>query len=338
MKKYSRREFLPLAGLAVVATSCLSVDGKESPDPTIPLRLKRGDTIGICAPSGAVKDAYEVDQFCDVLQALGFKVKKGKNVYQRFGYFSANDTSRAEEFMELIVDPDVNAVFTVRGGWGCARLLPYLDFNQIQRNPKVIMGFSDFTTLLNAITTKTGLITFHGPSGNSSWNDYSVNYLERLLMNAEKLEFKNSHLDEPVKTLSSGKAQGELYGGNLSVISSVVGSNFLPDWKGKIVFLEEVNEEPYRVDRMLTHLRLNGVFEQISGLVLGSFNKCEAEEPEFSFTLDEVFEQHFGQATFPVYQGAQFGHVRNKFTLPIGTMAEMDADQGSIRLIEAAVR
>jgi muramoyltetrapeptide carboxypeptidase len=340
MKEFTRREFIPLAGLTMLSASCLSATKEPKlfeEVKRLPRKLSKGDVIGICAPAGAVKESSEVDDFITVLTQMGFKVKLGKNVRDRFGYFSADDKSRADEFMELVKDKEVNGVFFVRGGWGCARILEHLDFQAIRENPKVIMGFSDITTLLNAITTKTGMVTFHGPGGNSSWNPYSVSYIKEVLMEGKNITFLNKSYDSEIRTISTGKAIGELYGGNLSVISGLIGSDYLPDWNNKILFLEDVMEEPYRIDRMLTQLKLAGIFDKVSGVALGVFRKCTAEEPEFSFTLEEVFDQHFTNAEMPVLSGLQFGHTKNKFTLPVGTQVELNSDRGSLQMMEPAV-
>lgn len=341
MQKISRRSFVPMLGTALIGASCLSFENDVlnsiDSETLLPNRLKRGDIIGICAPAGPIRNISEVENFSKVLNNLGFQVKLGKNVDGQFGFFSAKDSDRAEEFMELIEDKTVKGIFSIRGGWGCARMIEYLNFDKIKKNPKVIMGFSDMTTLLNVISSKTGLVTYHGPSGNSTWNDYSVDYIKRLLFDAERIVYQNKDTDTEIKTISPGNAFGTLYGGNLSVISSLVGSPYLPDWKDKILFLEDVNEEPYRIDRMLTQLKLSGMFAEVKGIILGGFRKCIAEEPERSFTLEQVFEQHFSNLKIPVYFGAQIGHIRDKYTVPVGLKVHMDADKGTIQLNHPAV-
>jgi muramoyltetrapeptide carboxypeptidase len=333
-----RRTFLPLLGTGLIGLSQLSMgisDRKEmeKSGKILPKRLKKGDTIGIAAPAGGIKSTNEISEFTEVLKNLGFKTIVAPHVSGKFGYFSAPDETRASEFMELIENSEVNAIFFIRGGWGCARLLEHLDFDLIKTHPKIIMGFSDITTLLNAISYKTGLITFHGPGGNSTWNDYSLAYIKSVLMDGSEITYSNvSGIDSTIITLKEGIAEGELYGGNLSVLCGLIGSEYLPDWKGKILFLEDVAEEPYRIDRMLTHLRLAGVLDAVNGVILGNFRNCIAEEPNRSFTLEEVFEQHFSSSGIPVFYGAQFGHVRNKFTLPVGINVKMDAKSGTIEL------
>jgi muramoyltetrapeptide carboxypeptidase len=342
MKYISRRNFLPIAGLIPVSLPLLSLTKSkdfETFEKAFPKILTKGDTIGICAPAGCVSEASEVKDFAQALKSMGFNIKIGKNAGSRYGYFSATDQERAAEFMDLIQDTNVSAIFTVRGGWGCARILDYLDFNAIRNNPKIIMGFSDITTLLNAITSKTGLVTFHGPGGNSSWNKRTLKYFEDVIMKGESVTFSNiGKEDQNVLVHAEGRASGELYGGNLSVITSLIGSGYLPDWNGKILFLEDVKEEPYRIDRMLTQLKLAGVFDKVDGIALGVFRDCIAEEPERAFTLNEVFDQHFKGLNKPVLSGLQFGHVKTKFILPVGVNVELSSSSKCIQMLEGAVK
>lgn len=346
MKKWTRREFLPLVGIGLAAGTLIASSEQNQKEnalnlsvaPKRPKRLLAGDTIGICAPAGALRRTEEISEFTEILVEMGFHVKVGPNVSKKYGYFAGTDKERAADFMQLIEDTSVKAIFCLRGGWGCARLLPLINFESIERNPKIIMGFSDVTTLLNAITAKSNLVTFHGPSGNSSWNAYSKSYIRQTLMNGEAVQYKNTSADSEIVTYTSGLATGILWGGNLSVIASLIGTGFLANNFSGILFLEDVGEEPYSIDRMLTHLKLAGIFDQVNGVVLGNFRKCVAEEPERSFTLEEVFEQHFGNFGKPVYYGAQIGHAVNKFTVPVGVEAEINADLGTISLINAAVQ
>lgn len=305
---------------------------------TRPNKLDKGDCIGICAPAGALRREAEVAEFGTILEELGFRVKVGTNVYKQHGYFAGTDEERASDFMDFIEDPEVRGVFFLRGGWGCARLLPLLDFDSIRRSQKVIMGFSDATSLLNAITEHSRLVTFHGPSGNSSWNAYSRRYLQLALLQTQSFVYENNHEDHEIVTYSGGSANGTLWGGNLSVVTSMIGTPWFPKIQNGILFLEEVGEEPYRIDRMLTQIKQAGVLEKCNGIILGSFRKCFAEEPERAFTLEEVFEQHFGNFGKPVYHGAQIGHTVNKYTVPIGVEATMNADTGTFQLQISAVK
>lgn len=345
MKKWTRREIFPLVGASLVAGTAFSLGTdpeKQAPfrmPPIItrPKSLAPGDYIGICAPAGALRRDAEIPEFTAVLQKMGFRVKVGPNCTKKYGYFAGTDEERASDFMQFIKDPEVKAIFFLRGGWGAARILEHLDFDIIADNPKIIMGFSDATTLLCAITTKSSLVTFHGPSGNSSWNDYSMKYIRQVLVDRSRVHYENTAEDEKIITYSPGTASGLLWGGNLSVIASLIGTRYLPIRTPSILFLEDVGEEPYSIDRMLTQLKLCGVLRMVNGVVLGNFRKCDAEEPERSFTLHEVFQQHFENFGKPVYYGAQIGHTVNKFTIPVGVDATMNADKGTITLTYPAV-
>lgn len=346
VKKCTRRELLPLMGAGIAGTSLLAFAGRnEKSDKPFgrfnifkrPSKLSSGDIVGICAPAGALRRVEEVTEFKQVLEEMGYRVKVGPNCQKTYGYFAGTDEERASDFMAFIEDAEIKAIFFLRGGWGCARLIPYLDFDKISENPKIIMGFSDATTLLNAILVRSQLMTFHGPSGNSSWNSYSRSYVKRVLSEGEHVVFKNTPEDSEIITYSAGLTSGTLWGGNLSVICSLIGTEFLPNFSDGILFLEDVGEEPYSIDRMLTQLKMANILNRSKGVILGNFRKCVAEEPERSFTLEEVFEQHFKNSKIPVFYGAQIGHTVNKFTIPLGVRVQMDANKGEITMIEPAV-
>jgi muramoyltetrapeptide carboxypeptidase len=340
MKKVSRRSFIPSLGALLVLPALTSISKKvdETNLPIYPKGLKKGATIGLCAPAGPSHDLTEIDGFKKFLIEKGFKVKEGKYIRKHLGYFTSTDAQRAEEFMELIEDSSIDAIFFTRGGWGCARLLDLLDYNIIQKNPKIILGFSDISSLLISITHKTGLITFHGPNGNASWEQPSYQWIEKLLFSENSVLFEAKGMQSNIqKTIISGIAEGVLCGGNLSVLCGIIGSKYVPSWENKILFLEEVAEEPYRVDRMLTQLKLNGVFDQLSGVVLGQFKKCIAEEPNWAFTVEEVLDQHFGNLKIPVFSNAPVGHVKDKYILPIGQKVQIDADKFTIRTLSKSV-
>lgn len=339
----SRRQFLQAAGMITAAgflspANALATAFPPQTGRLKPPALKSGDTIAITSPAGAVWDAAQVESFSTILKGFGFKVVLGKTLSEKYGYFAGTDELRAGELHAFFADKTIKGLFCMKGGWGCARLLDKLDFELIKRNPKVLIGFSDITTLLLAITAKTGMVTFHGPVGNSGWNAWTSSVFKSVVMNAEGLPlFSNPSTEEPFVTIHAGKARGELVGGNLTVIASLMGSMYLPDWKGKILFLEEVKEEPYSIDRLLTQLKLCGVLDAISGLVFGKCAKCLAEEPLKAFTFQEVLVQHLKPLNIPAFYGAMIGHIENKLTVPLGVMAEMDAAKGSIQLLETAV-
>lgn len=339
----SRRHFVKntalLSSLALLSQSFTPFNALVTPGPKIKAnRLKPGDTIAISSPAGAVWDDAQVEKFAGILKGFGFNVVFGNTLKQKLGYFSGTDSDRAKELNGFFANKDIKGIFCMKGGWGCARILDKLDYKMIAQNPKVLIGFSDITTLLNAIFAKSGLITFHGPVGNSGWNDFTSESFKNIIMNGNSSVFPvgPAEDDKPI-VINKGAANGTLAGGNLTVLSSLVGSGYLPDWKGKILFLEETKEEPYRIDRMLTQLKLAGVFKQLNGVAVGKFVKCEAEEPHKAFTYMQVLEQHFKPLTIPVFYGLMTGHIENKLTLPVGAEVSMDADTGTIKLNETAV-
>lgn len=323
----------------LIPDTVLATTISNSTKPKIkPPALKTGDTIAITSPAGAVWDQAQVETFSTILKGFGFKIVLGKTLTEKYGYFAGTDELRANELNSFFADPTIKGIFCMKGGWGCARLLDKLNYELIEKNPKVLIGFSDITTLLIAITAKTGLVTFHGPVGNSGWNTWTSQVFKNVTMNTKELPvFTNPTTEDAIVTINSGKASGELVGGNLSVITSLMGSNYLPDWKNKILFLEDVKEEPYRIDRALTQLKLCGVLDSISGFVFGKCSKCLAEEPQKAFTFHEVITQHIKPLGIPAFYGAMIGHIENKLTLPLGINATIDADKGTISLEENSV-
>jgi len=335
----SRRKFIEhigWAGLGLLA--CGSFAGESAKRaPLLPKALKLGDTIGVIAPAGLVYDKTSIPEFERILIEKGFNPVLGDSLQSQYGYFSDTDEARAAELNQMFANPEIDGIITMRGGWGCARLLDKLDYKMIAKNPKVLMGYSDITALLIGIYAKTRLITFHGLMGYSTWDSFSTRYFDDILMEGKLALFKPPTDDTDHITLTGGKAKGRLIGGNLTVLSSIIGSNYLPDWDDKILFLEEIGEEPYRVDRMLTQLKLAGVLDRIKGIIFGKCRKCEAETPERAFTLLQVLQHNFKELKIPAFYGAMIGHIQRKFTFPIGIEVEMDADTGIVRQLEAAV-
>jgi muramoyltetrapeptide carboxypeptidase len=310
-----------------------------------PPRLQAGDTVGLINPAGATFHPVDVTVVEETLAALGLGMKAGEHLLDRYGYLAGEDKARAKDVNNMFADPDVSALLSLRGGWGCNRLLDLLDYEAISRNPKILMGYSDITSLLLAINAKTSLVTFHGPVGISPWNQYSTNFVKKLLFNAEAFSMENprdtgdnlAQVSDRVITITGGKAKGRLLGGNLSVLTSMVGSDYLPNFEGSILFLEEINEDIFRVDRMLTQLKLAGILGRISGFIFGKCKECNPGEGFGSLTLEEVFADHIEPLGIPAWSGTMIGHMDKKFTIPLGIEAEIDADKGIISLQEPAV-
>ena len=344
----NRRELLQVLaygglGLTTVRSDTVLADVRAQA--IVPPRLKSGDVVGLVSPAGITRSKDKLRIIEETLAALDLKLHVDEHAMDRWGYLAGQDEIRAEAINKMYRDPDVDAILTFIGGWGCARLLPYLDYDMIQKHPKIIMGFSDVTALLLAIYAKTGMVTFHGPSGRSGWNTFTVDYVKRLLFDAEAITYKNpedkgdnlTQVEDRIRTITPGKARGRLVGGNLTVFTALIGSDYLPDWKDHILFIEDVGEGIYRIDRMMTQLKLAGVLDQISGFIFGKCTDCDADSGYSSFTLEEVLDDHIKPLGIPAYQGAMIGHISDKFTIPLGVTAELDAARGTIQLLESAV-
>lgn len=346
-----RRNFIKTISTATVAASVLPVTAKDGRNPsskkqTKPSRLKKGDTIALVTPGSYITE-QEKEESINNIRNLGFNVVYSNRLMQKNGYFSSTDEERAVDLNEMFERQDVHAIMCARGGYGCARILPYLDYDLIEDNPKALIGFSDVTALQYAIFKKTGLITFHGPVSISTFSSFSVKNFESVLLNptfeSELLNSTTGNNYNPygITVISEGIAEGELAGGNLSICVSLIGTEYDIDYSGKIIFLEEFLEEPYRVDRMLTQMIQAGKFSNAAGIALGVFKLCEPNKtnPAFqgSFSLLDVLKDRLGNLGIPVIYGLSFGHVADKFTLPFGGKAELNSETKRLKLIEPAV-
>ena len=312
-----------------------------------PPRLRPGDVVGLIEPAGFTDDAFDLDLVKETVAAMGLVPRPAKHLVQRYGYLAGTDADRAADVNAMFADPEVRGVFAVRGGWGCARVLPFLNFGTIRANPKLLIGFSDITALHLAFAARAGFVTIHGPNAASSWPRFSWDAFRALAFDGATPTLANpqGHEDRLVqrigriRTFRGGKASGRLLGGNLTVLSALMGTPWVPDFGGAILFIEDVSEQPYRIDRMMTQLALAGVLGKVAGVVFGQCTDCGPGGTSYGgFTLSEVLQQHLGKLGVPAFQGALFGHVASQFSLPVGCRAEIDADAGTIRLLEAAVR
>jgi muramoyltetrapeptide carboxypeptidase len=312
----------------------------------LPARLVPGDVVGLVDPASATWEPIDIDIVEDTLTALGLVAKRGAHLLDRRGSLAGADRDRAADVMAMFTDPAVKAVLPVRGGWGCARILPHLDFDAIRRNPKVIIGYSDLTALLLAVHARTGLVTFHGPNGASKWNDTSADFFRRVVLQGEAVTFANprekgetlAQTEYRTRTITPGVARGRILGGNLSVLTALLGSPYLPDFRDAILFLEDVHEAPYRIDRMLTQLALAGVLKGARAVVWGTCHECEPDAGFGSATIPDLLDDHVKPLGVPAWRGALIGHIDRQFTLPIGADVEVDATAGTIRMVAPAVR
>lgn len=344
----NRRQFLGTTALAASVVPLLGAGSATAgaPKRLLPAPLKPGDTVGLVSPSSATDESLGLQLTREAMEALGFKVKFGAHAAGRRGYFAGTDAERARDINRMFADDSVNAVICVRGGWGAARLLPLLDYNIIRRNPKVLLGYSDITALHCALRAKTGLVSFHGPIGAGSWNAFNVDQFRRVFFERELMHYQNK-LDKGdelvprrnrIATITLGKARGELVGGNLSVLAALAGSPYLPDFSGKILFLEDVSEAPYRVDRMMSTLKLMGALDKIAGFVFGECTDCKPGDGYGSLTLEQILDDYITPLGIPAYRGAMIGHLREQFILPVGGVVEMDAAAGTLRMVEGVFK
>ena len=341
-----RREALAALGAAGAALAFSPPLTAAVPASRKPPRLRAGDKVALVAPAGFYADQLDFQLVTEAITAMGLVPVPQPHWKDRFGYLAGTDRDRAADLNAAFADRSIRAVMAMRGGWGSQRLLPFLDWATIRANPKLLVGFSDITALHLAIQARAGFPTIHGPTAGSSWSKYSYAAFRDLAFDGKLPLYRNPPGEQDrlvqrqgrTQTLRPGTAGGKLLGGNLTVLASLVGTPWLPDFSGAILFLEDTDEAPYRIDRMLTQIGQAGILRRVAGVVFGQCTNCKPSDGSTSlFTLDEVLAQHLTPLGVPVYTGAMFGHIDNQFSLPVGCRAEIDADAGTIRLLEAPV-
>ncbi len=316
--------------------------------PIIPERLHPGDTIALIAPASAPPDPKMVDESMAALKEMGFKVKLGRNVRKRWGFLAGKDQERAADLMQAFTDRKVHGIICLRGGYGTPRLLPLLDYQAIHNNPKVFIGFSDITALHCAFLKKSNLLSFHGPMAASHFikKDYPQFWRDSILKIVTEPSAAGSicrgYTGKTVSVIRGGKASGELIGGNLSLLGALMGTPYQPSFRKKLLFLEDLDENPYRMDRMLTHLLNAGVLQQVAGVAVGICENCVDPKAktakEYRQTLEDVFKERLLPLKVPVVIGLPFGHVPHNATLPVGGRATLDANKGDLILTSPAVK
>jgi muramoyltetrapeptide carboxypeptidase len=319
-----------------------------------PKRLEPGDTIGIVAPASAPPDPKNIDGAVAFLEQLGFKVKLASNVRKRLGFLAGTDRERAGDLMRMFADRHVNAILCVRGGYGTARLLPLLDYRVIRANSKIFVGYSDVTSLHCALLTKANLISFHGPMLNSDFSRPDMpkftlqSFLRTLggdpassIQHPVSSNIAAGYRHTAVKVLRRGLARGQLVGGNLSVLCTTIGTPWQTPFRGRILFFEDVGEQPYRFDRMLTHLLNCDLLQQVAGIAIGINHDCGDPKAkrtrEYRQTLEDVFRERLLLLKVPVVLGLPFGHGPHNATLPFGANATLDATRGNLVITEPVV-
>jgi len=338
----TRRQLLAVPAVALAASAQTALPVLK------PRVLQPGDTVGLITPSAFVADPDDLAKAERTIRFFGLKPKWGKNVRKKFGYVGGTTQERLDDLHAAFSDPEVKAVIPTRGGYGCGHLLDGIDYDLVRRNPKILLGYSDITALHLAFQRKCGLVTLHGPTPLSGFTEYTIRNLRRALFDPNPIGLVTNPVEEnqlrprhTLRTIRPGRASGRLVGGNLTLIMATMGTPFEVDTRGKIFFIEDVDEQPYSIDRMLTNLRLAGKLQAAAGIVFGECSDCSPREykPSFStgtLTLGEVLDEILGKLNIPVLTGLTIGHTADQLTLPEGVMATLDAGKGELTIDESA--
>ncbi len=312
----------------------------------LPPRLVAGARIALVAPAGPLLDRDDLQRAVDLCRALGHEPAPGAHAGRRHGYLAGADDERVADLNAALADDRVAAVWCIRGGYGVTRILHRVDMDGLARRPKPVIGFSDITALLNALTRATGVVTFHGPTARQPMTVFGRRHFEHVLgsnVPAGRLERLAPPADvlvpraPRVATIVRGRAEGRLVGGNLTLLQCLVGTSWQPDFEGALLFLEDMGEDLYRVDRALSHLRLAGLLDGLAGVIVGQFTDMKRTTSDGGFGFDEVLASYFEPLKVPTAMGFPIGHVDDQWTMPIGVRARLDADAGEVELLEPAV-
>jgi muramoyltetrapeptide carboxypeptidase len=343
----TRREFL--GGLAVtgaLAAWMTPLQSEAGPLPLIkPPLLADGDCVGLVTPATPVFEPSSIREGEMALEKLGYRVKTGRHVGRKWGYLAGSDAERAEDLMAMFRDPEVKAIFALRGGYGTIRMLPLLDYRTIRAHPKILIGYSDITSLHLAIHKLAGIVTYHGAVASSTFNEYSIHYLKATLGRTRPVGMIETPAAALPMTLwpdaSPAVVRGPLVGGNLTLVCASLGTPYEIDTAGKVLFLEETGEEPYDLDRMLTQLAQSGKLQAAAAILIDRCARCKPAEykPAFDNTLsiEEVLQDRLGGLRVPVLYGLSIGHVADKPVLPLGVTAAVHRNTAAFSLEEAAV-
>ncbi len=308
----------------------------------IPKKLQEGDTIGVITPSEPVSDEKRerYQKGIEALVSKGFKIVTGKYVLSNpDNYVAASDQERAEDLNSMFVNPDVKAILCTTGGNNSNGMLPYLNYESIKRNPKIFVGLSDPTALINAIYKKTGLVTFHGPSVMSDYGKGIHPYTEKYFKKATMFSEPIGRIEElsAWEILKEGKAEGMLIGGNLSVLQLMIGTEYEPDWDNSILFLEEIGAEPQIIEHRLRQFQQRGILDKIKGMIFGRCVDCDIKTYKRKTTIPDVINKVCAAYTFPIIYNVDIGHTREKITIPLGLIGYIDTYKREFSILERAV-
>lgn len=318
----------------------------RSKAPIRPPRLVRGSRVALVAPAGPLLERDDLTRAEALCRALGYQPVLGAHADRHYGYFAGTDEQRLADLNGALRDPEIGAIWCIRGGYGVTRILDQVDFDALARRPRPLIGYSDITAMLNAALHHAGVVTFHAPMARAAMPPFSRAHFERVLATAEPAG-RLGRLPAPpdvllpkenrIFPLRGGVAEGPLLGGNLSLVQCLVGTPHLPRLDGAILFLEEVGEDLYRVDRMLAHLRTAGVLGRLAGVAVGRFTELDRDTGDGALGFDQVLATYFMPLGVPVAIGFPVGHIDDQWTLPLGVRARLDADAGELELLEPAV-
>lgn len=302
-----------------------------------PSPLKKGDKIAFVGTSGPT-DESRIKPSIEALESLGVKVILGDSCKNRYGYLAGTDEIRARDLNAMFKDDQIKGIFAIRGGYGASRILHMLDYDVIKNNPKIFVGYSDVTILHIVLNQKCNLITYHGPMPSTEFykniDSFTKEYFVNSLFSANPIGILANPTHIKTETLYGGDVKGLVTGGNLSLICSSLGTEYEIDTKNKILFLEEVGEEPYRIDRMLLQLKQAGKFKDAAGIVFGAFTSCTSKEPLKSLTIKEILNELILPEKKPSIYNVACGHCLPTITLPLGAMANLNADEKEFKILE----
>lgn len=298
----------------------------------IPERLQKGDTIGVIAPAGPT-NLERLNKAFPFLENMGLKIKLGRYIEEVYGYLAGKDHERLADFHEMIADPEIKAIIFARGGYGTARFTANINFDLIRQNPKIIWGYSDITYLHTAIRQATGLVTFHGPmlASDIAKDDFDKLSASSFRQLFEPTELTYTEQISPLEVLVPGKGNGQLVGGNLSLLTCSIGTPYEIDIKDKLLFIEDIGEVPYEVDAMLNQLKYSGKLAEAAGIIIGDFADAEPKNHR-SLSLEEVFHHYFSGLGCPVMSGFKIGHCFPHFSVPMGVNAEMNTKNKTLTI------
>ena len=308
-----------------------------------PKKLQKGDTIGVIAPASPPKDISRVEKGAEYLESLGYRVELGKHVYSKKGYLAGEDSERLEDLHSMFANKDIKAIMAVRGGYGTTRILDKINYKLIRENPKIFVGHSDMTALQMAIYHKSKLVTFAGPMlsvdfGGEEVDPFMEENFWKIITNSKKIGKISNPESEKFFVLTKGRAEGKILGGNLTIICTLAGTDFLPVFKDAILLIEEIKEAPYRIDRMFTQLKQMGVLKQINGLILGRFVECyESDKLKETLTLNEVIADHLTDQKIPILYNFKHGHITDSLTVPFGLKCKLNSSRCFVEINENAV-